>query len=139
MATSSAARPATAISKWRSSCSFERAGSEPDARLLFVESETGVSHRVLELWGRSELGGIESNIAVRGVRSDRKVAFARVHVDRLCAHQDQRRAMVAEGFERIEQNASCGDVLGIRSARHFRFLPSNGGAARPQKGLFQDS
>ena len=98
-----------------------------------------MSHRVLELWGRSELGGIESNIAVRGVRSDRKVAFARVHVDRLCAHQDQRRAMVVEGLERIEQNASCGDVLGIRSARHFRFLPSNGGAAPPQKGLFQGS
>jgi hypothetical protein len=85
-------------------------GSFPEPGLILPEGESGVPHGLFQQGLIAELGWVDADVAVRGVRraADRGVLGAQV--DRLGAHHCQSFQVLFEGGQRVQQNCACGYV-----------------------------
>jgi hypothetical protein len=82
-------------------------------------------------WGGRERGvwrfctfGSDSNVAVCCVRGHGELCVTGVEVDRLRADDDDRASLFPKPLQGVEQHFAGEYVFWIRSARHFRSLPS---------------
>lgn len=82
------------------------------------------SERLLQQGLRAEATRVEREVAIGREGCNREIPLAGVEVDGLRAHEYDRRYVITEGVEGIEQNSPCGDVERIRRARHVRSLAS---------------
>jgi hypothetical protein len=107
---------------------------QPFAR-LDARDESGLLERGADERPIREPFRLEHEIGVGRERRHRDVGLSRVEIDRLRAHEHERGALLAERFERVQQDLAGLRVELVRCAKHRHASSSRQSAPRLPKGL----